>query len=148
MAAKNSSRSKAESEVDESGPETPVLPVQGQAEQFPATDGTAEGAATEVVQRAGGGDGTVFERTFLLSGPELPTAHPVHRANAAAVVQEAMQRGLHARGDVHLTGTEEQHTRRSVSTAYTYAVEVVPASTDAAPEDTTTPAEISEANSQ
>lgn len=134
-------------------PERPDLPVEPTTTQFPATDGTDEGRSREIAQRSVDGqvDGR-FVKTFRIGRLAPSETDPVHERNAIGVVQEAMQRGLHARGDVYLTAVEEHDeplnpsgVRRSQYTDLTYEVDVVPASIDTAPQDTTSPKVIHQA---
>jgi hypothetical protein len=139
------------STVDESGPERPELPVESPRVQFPSQDGTAEGRRMEVAKRttdAGPGEehGERFVKVFRVGRLTPPEGDLIHTANAAQVVQEAMQRGLHARGDVYLTGAHEvdeplnpSGVRRMQYTDLRYEVEVVPAIIDTEPTETTTP---------
>jgi hypothetical protein len=69
----------------------------------------------------------------------------MHAMNANGVVQEAIQRGLHPKGDVYLVNHNVIEDRRSVSTELTYAVDVTPASIDHEPETTVTPSDLNEA---
>ncbi len=138
-----------ENTVDESGPETPELPVEPVAEQFPAVDGTDEGKRAEVQKRQpDSDDGDRFEKVFAVGRVGIADDDPIHRQNAVAVVQEAIQRGLHPRGDVYLIDAVEVDERnapgpsRVQQTDLRYAVDVVPASVDTDAEDTTTPSDI------
>ena len=65
-------------------------------------------------------------------------------ANKAAVTNEAIQRGLHPRGEASFVGAEDHPD--GVSVVLTYSVETVPSSVDHAPEDTTTPRDVIEAD--
>lgn len=137
-------------EVDESGPEEPQLPVSDVTEQFPAVDGTEEGLHTEVAQRAvDGADEDMWHKVFRVGRIGVTEDDPIHRQNAVAVVQEAVQRGLHPRGDVYLVAIEETDeplnasgSRRMRHTDLRYAVQVVPASIDTEPGETTTAQDI------
>lgn len=136
--------------VDESGPELPQLPVEPVTTQFPALSRTEAGLTAEVAQRSvDGSDGDLFHKVFSIGRLGVESTDPLHRANAVMVVQEAMQRGLHPRGDVHLLEAVEHDeplnalgTRRSQYTDLRYAVQVVPSSVDTSPQDTTTPTDI------
>lgn len=138
--------------VDESGPDLPELPVAPLTEQFPAVDGTEAGLHAEVAQRSSdGSDGDTFYKVVSVSGATIPDDHPMHRANAVGVLQEAIQRGLHPRGDVYLvdkTAHDEplnaSGTRRSQWTDLRYAVQVIPASIDTEPGLSTTPRDVAE----
>lgn len=109
------------------------------ADQHPALHGDPEG---EVASRSLDSDGMTFKKTFAMAGPaQIPSDHPCHEDNAGRVLEEALQRGLHSRGKARLVGTEVMETSRRgvVTTACTYAVEVVPAVTDTEAHKTVTP---------
>lgn len=139
--------------VEESGPDGPDLPVAPVTAQFPALDGTTDGLHAEVAQRSpDGSTENRFEKVFSIGRIGITTDDPVHRQNALGVVQEAVQRGLHPRGDVFLVDMAETDeplnasgSRRRQHTDLRYAVEVIPASIDTTPEDTTTPTDIHDA---
>lgn len=105
----------------------------------------AKDKAAEVEKRsADGADGTRHEKAFVLARPTLPEQDgPKHDDNKAACVQEAIQRGLHPRGDVRFDGVEDA--LDGVSRTYTYSVAVVPSAVDAQPGETTTPRKVIEA---
>jgi hypothetical protein len=136
--------------VDESGPDGPDLPVEPVTAQFPAVDGTVEGRRVEIVKRSpDGSDGERFEKVFSVGRIGVTEGDPIHRQNALGVAQEAVQRGLHPCGDVYLVDMVETDeplnasgSRRRRHTDLRYAVEVIPASIDTTPEDTTTPTDI------
>jgi|ERR1041385_5148525 hypothetical protein len=110
------------------------------SKQFPAKSGDSDG---EVEQRsADGSEGTRFTKEFVILASVWDADGYEHTANKAGVVNEAIQRGLHPRGDVSFDGAEEQPD--GVSLSLTYSVETVPASVDHAPEDTTTPRDVIE----
>lgn len=98
----------------------------------------------EVAKRsADGSDGTRHVKEFVLLGDALPEEDgPDHDPNKVGVLQEAIQRGLHPRGDVSFDGVEDQPD--GVSRLFRYSVEVVPAAVDSEPEQTTTPRSASE----
>ena len=113
------------------------------AQQFPAKAG---GAEAEVEQRsADGSEGERHVKEFVVVSTDWPGdgEGPGHEANKAAVVGEAIQRGLHPRGDVSFDGAAEHGD--GVSTVLTYSVETVPASVDHTPQETTTPRDVIEA---
>ena len=98
-------------------------------------------AHAEVAARsADGSQGMNWHKTLVLKG-EFPAEHPIHHDNKTGVLQEALQKGLHPKGEVSLLNVEvtEPDRRRSVSTYATYSVEVQPASTDSAAEDVNRP---------
>lgn len=108
--------------------------------QFPAKAGHPD---VEVEQRsADGSDGLRHVKDFVVmgrdwSGDDDPARHD---ANAAVVSNEAIQHGLHPRGDVSFDGAQDHPDGESIT--LTYSVEVVPASVDYASQDTTTPHDI------
>lgn len=108
--------------------------------QFPAKAGEPE---TEVDERtADGADGMRFVKQFVVLARQWGDSGDEHTANKAGVVNEAIQRGLHPRGDVSFDGTEDHPD--GLSLTLTYSVETVPASVDHHPEDTTTPRDVIE----
>lgn len=114
--------------------------ISARAKQHPAKAGEPE---TEVDERsADGSDGMRFVKTFVVLARQWGDSDDEHSANFAGVVNEAIQRGLHPRGDVSFDGSEEQPDGQSLS--LTYSVETVPASVDHHPEDTTTPRDVIE----
>ncbi|MCQ8831763.1 hypothetical protein [Streptomyces malaysiensis] len=104
----------------------------------------AKDKAVEVEKRsADGADGTRHEKIFVLAGSSLPEQDgPEHDANKVACVQEALQRGLHPRGDVRLDGVE--NAADGLSRAYAYSVAMVPSAVDDQPGETTTPRKVIE----
>lgn len=87
---------------------------------------------------ADGSDGTRHVKEFVVLGDALPDEDgPTHEPNKVGVLQEAVQRGLHPRGDVSFDGAETLGD--GVSRLLRYSVEVVAAATDSEPEKTTTP---------
>lgn len=124
-------------------PDGPDLPTSKATEQFPAVAGTEEGRAEEVEQRsADGSEGTRHVKVFVTE-PGAEQNPAMHEANKAAVLQEAIQRGLHPRGEARLDGAEiktSESGRRTFQHAFlTYSVEVIPASVDTKSTETTTP---------
>ncbi|RAJ70276.1 hypothetical protein K378_01441 [Streptomyces sp. Amel2xB2] len=96
----------------------------------------------EVSRRsADGSSGTRHLKVFVVSGssPLPETDGPEHEDNKAACAQEAIQRGLHPRGEPKLDGVEGG---ADGSREFTYSVSVVPASMDAEAPKTTTPRDI------
>lgn len=93
----------------------------------------------EVAKRsADGSEGTRHVKEFVLLGDALPEEDgPDHDPNKIGVLQEAIQRGLHPRGDVSFDGVETLDD--GVSRLFRYSVDVVPAAVDSEPEKTTTP---------
>jgi hypothetical protein len=87
---------------------------------------------------ADGSDGTRHTKEFVVLGGQFGDEDgPEHEPNKLAVLQEAIQRGLHPRGDVTFDGAEL--TADGVSRSLRYSVEVVPSAMDSEPEKTTTP---------
>lgn len=110
------------------------------AEQHPAKEGAPE---VEVDKRtADGADGMSFVKEFVILVSAWDAAGYDHTANKAGVVTEAIQRGLHPRGEVSFDGATDHDD--GVSTVLTYSVETVPASVDHTPQDTTTPRDVIE----
>jgi hypothetical protein len=110
--------------------------------QFPAKAGAPE---VEVDERsADGAEGTRHVKEFVVPAARWTGEDYQHEANRAGVVNEAIQRGLHPRGDVSFDGQEEH--ADGVSLVLTYSVETVPSSVDHQPEDTTTPRDVIEAD--
>ncbi|TXJ78625.1 hypothetical protein E2C11_16595 [Streptomyces lavendulae] len=112
--------------------------------QFPAKAGAP---AVEVDERsADGSKGTRHVKEFVVRADRWTGEDYQHEANRAAVTNEAIQRGLHPRGDVSFDGQEEHPDGKSL--VLTYSVETIPASVDDAPEDTTTPRDVIKAHGQ
>ncbi|MCI3246313.1 hypothetical protein [Streptomyces spinosisporus] len=112
------------------------------SKQFPAKSGDVE---VEVGKRsADGSEGTRHVKEFVVLTANWPGTgeEQAHAANRAATAGEAIQRGLHPRGDVSFDGAEDHGD--GVSTVLTYSVETVPASVDTSPQDTTTPRDVIE----
>ena len=108
--------------------------------QHPAKAGEPE---VEVDKRtADGSDGMRFVKEFVVLAARWNDQDYQHEANRAGVVNEAIQRGLHPRGDVSFDG-QEQHPD-GLSLVLTYSVETVPASVDHNPAETTTPRKVIE----
>lgn len=111
--------------------------------QFPAKAGAPD---VEVDERsADGAEGRRHVKEFVVLAEQWPSMdeEAAHAANRAAVTNEAIQRGLHPRGDVSFDGASEHDD--GVSTVLTYSVETVPASIDHTPQETTTPRDVIEA---
>lgn len=138
----------SEIELQDDGPDLPVAKV---TEQFPAAKGTEAGRAEEVAARsADGHQGTRFVKVFTVDRLGVDKNDAMHEANKALVLQEAIQRGLHPRGEVRFDGAKDhvpevEPGRRSFASAeLTYSVDTVPASVDHAPSETTTPRDAAE----
>ncbi|WP_199546596.1 hypothetical protein [Streptomyces sp. N35] len=87
---------------------------------------------------ADGSEGTRHEKDFVVLGNDLGDEDgPLHDPNKLAVLSEAIQRGLHPRGDVSFDGAELLHD--GVSYQLRYSVDVIPSAMDTEPEKTTTP---------
>jgi hypothetical protein len=112
--------------------------------QFPAKAGAP---AVEVDERsADGAQGTAFVKEFVVLAQNWTGETYQHEANKAAVANEAIQRGLHPRGEASFDGAEDHDDGASV--VLTYSVETVPSSVDHSPEDTTTPRDVIEGDDQ
>lgn len=135
----------ADTETDiDTEPELPELPVEPATVQHPALDGDIQGEIQHRTPEPT--DEDTFTKTFSVGVIGIPDDHPMHLANAGGVVQEAVQRGLHPKGDVMLVASEEHdHGRRSRYTNLTYQVKVVPAVVDHDPGSTVTQRMIAEA---
>lgn len=97
--------------------------------------------AVEVDERSvDGSDGTRFIKEFVVLARQWGGSDAEHEANRAAVANEAIQRGLHPRGDVSFDGAEEHADGQSL--ILTYSVDTIPAIVDHTPQHTTTPREI------
>jgi hypothetical protein len=127
-------RAETRPEVDE---ETETSPRE---EQHPALAGDV---AVEVEERsADGSTGRGYRKTFVVAGPdEIPHDHPCHEDNRVRTLEEAVQRGLHPKGEARLVSREvvERPRRGMVSTACTYEVDVLPAVIDTEAYTTVTP---------
>lgn len=110
------------------------------AKQHPAKAGEPEAEVDE--RSADGSDGMRFVKEFVVLARQWGDSDEEHTANKAGVANEAIQRGLHPRGDIRFDGSEEHVD--GVSLTLTYSVETVPASVDHHPEDTTTPRDVIE----
>lgn len=111
-----------------------------QQKQFPAKAGAPE---VEVDKRSpDGSSGTRHVKEFVVLGDTWTGEEYQHEANKAAVANEAIQRGLHPRGEASFDGSEDHPDGASVT--LTYSVETVPSSIDHSPEDTTTPRDVIE----
>jgi hypothetical protein len=147
MAARSTTRPKT---ADDTEPEQVALPeaetdeaepqVGGDQEQFPSKHGEPE---TEVAHRsADGSSGMKYRKTFVLLGV-FPEGHPAHEDNARHTLEEAIQRGLHPKGEAVLVDTKEvPEVRDLVSSELTYEVEVVPAVVDDDAPGTVTPRKV------
>jgi hypothetical protein len=123
---------------DEALPPIVVTPERGdvaqqrsdEAQQHPALRGKPE---VEVAKRsADGSDGMRYVKQFILkavgdfdSWIQDEEAHVGHKLRT---LEEALQRGLHAKGDVSFDGVEDHGD--GVSKVLTYSVETVPAVVD------------------
>jgi hypothetical protein len=129
-------------ELQDDGPDEPAPKL---TEEFPSLKGGKEAQAEEVAQRsADGSSGTRFKKTFICeAGTENRPAQ--HEANKANVLEDAIQRGLHPRGEVRFDGAKditkpvEPGQRSFPLVELTYSVETIPAVVDHRPVETTTP---------
>lgn len=109
-----------------------------QRKQHPALAGDE---AAEVEQRSvDGSEGTRHVKEFVVLARQWGGSDDEHTANKAVVANEAIQRGLHPRGDVAFDGEGEHGDGQSL--VLTYSVDTIPAIVDHNPQDTTTPREI------
>jgi len=132
-----------ETEID-TEPELPDLPVEPSRVQHPALDGDVQGEIEHRTPEPT--DEGVFTKKFSVGAIGIADDHPWHLANAGGVIQEAVQRGLHPKGDVVLVSTEEHDNGpRSRWTDLTYQVPVVPAIVDHDPGTTITQHDIAAA---
>lgn len=122
-------------------PELPQLPMQPITVQHPALRGDTQG---EIDHRTADPAASLgrYSRTFVVGMLGIPTDHPMHLANAAEVLGDAIRRGLHPKGDVHLVDVVEHAGRRGGHSDLTYEVEAVPAVIDREPESTLTPRDV------
>lgn len=113
--------------------------TKARTKQFPAVEGQPE---VEVDERsADGSDGTRHVKEFVvLKSWPAGDEDEAHKANAAAVANEAIQRGLHPRGEASFDGSTDHPDGHSL--VLTYSVTVVPSSVDDKPWDTTTPRDV------
>lgn len=110
-------------------------------EQFPAVGGDVE---REIEKRsADGANGNRFRKVHVASGSGYDSpGHPAHDRNKAHLLEEAIQRGLHPKGEPELVDAYQQTvTRRGQETwEVVYEVDVKPASVDEEPpSDTVSP---------
>lgn len=125
-------------------PELPQLPVAPATVQHPALGGDIQGEIDHRTADPGDEPGR-FSRIFHLGGLGYGRPdHPVHRRNAAEVLGDAIRRGLHPKGDVHLVDVTETDERRNRTTSLTYAVDVVPAIVDHDAASTLTPRDLAQ----
>ena len=108
--------------------------------QFPSLDGDVD---AEVAQRTEPDtEGSWFRHVFTVHNRAhttgLPADHEVHRNNFVAVLQRALQQGLHPKAEPELE-SEEPHPSDPNHTNLTYRVKVVPAVADEDPTTTVTP---------
>jgi hypothetical protein len=112
--------------------------------QFPAKAGAPD---VEVGERSpDGSKGTRHVKEFVVRADTWTGEDYQHEANRAALVGEAIQRGLHPRGDVSFEDQEEHPDGKSL--VLTYSVETVPSSVDDKAEETTTPRDVIEGDGQ
>ncbi|MEH0586223.1 hypothetical protein QA942_19885 [Streptomyces sp. B21-106] len=138
MAARKTTSSKTAAETTADKPSAQEL----EQKQFPAKAGAPD---VEVDKRSpDGSSGTRHVKEFVVLGDAWTGEEYQHEANKAAVANEAIQRGLHPRGEATFDGSEDHPDGESV--VLTYSVETVPSSVDDQPEDTTTPRDVIEAD--
>lgn len=110
--------------------------------QFPSLDGDP---AAEVAQRTEPDtDGNWFRKVFTVHNRAytkgLDGRHPFHLTNFVAVLQSALQQGLHPKAAPELEAETDHYDGEN--TNLTYRVPVVPAVADTHPETTVTPSNL------
>ncbi|MGC5565333.1 hypothetical protein ACPYPG_21195 [Streptomyces sp. FR-108] len=93
--------------------------------------------AVVAARSADGPDDGRFHKHFVVQARSWNGDDGVHAANKVAVLQEALLRGLHPRGDVHFDGDEDHQDGKSL--VLKYSVGVLPAAYDDQPAATKTP---------
>ncbi len=78
-----------------------------------------------------------FHRDFVVPARGWNDSDDAHEANKVAVLQQALHRGLHPRGDVSYDGRSDHPDGKSL--VLSYSVDVILASEDDRPADTNTP---------
>lgn len=142
MAARKTTSSKTSTEQTAADAADKLTTQELERKQFPAKAGAP---AVEVDKRSpDGSSGTRHVKEFVVLGEHWTGEEYQHEANKAAVANEAIQRGLHPRGEATFDGDEDHED--GVSLVLTYSVETVPSSVDDQPEDTTTPRDVIEAD--
>lgn len=125
-------------------PRKKATAAQARSAQHPATLGHPQ---VEVAKRSADSDrGDRYVKEFVVlrgAGWEVDDdGSEAHVANKAGTAQEAIQRGLHPRGDVSFDGATDHDDGTSL--VLTYSVAVVPASVDHEAQKTTTPRDVTE----
>lgn len=110
--------------------------------EFPAKAGHPD---VEVAERStDGSEGTRHVKDFVILARDWSGTDAQHEAYRTAAANEAIQRGLHPRGDVSFDGSQDHPD--GVSLVLTYSVDTVPSSVDHTPQATTTPRDVIEAD--
>lgn len=107
------------------------------------TESKAKAAEREIDKRsADGAEGNAFVKVIRAAYQDDNLTEDLHNRNKDAVLREAINRGLHPKGEVeHVSTALFNETRRGSKTFdVTYKVQVVPAAADTQPEQTVTPA--------
>lgn len=109
--------------------------------QFPSLDGDLE---SEVAQRTEPDTtGNWFRKVFTVHNRahtrDLPVDHEIHLANSGAVLQAALQQGLHPKDAPELESETDSASDPESHTDLVYRVPVVPAVADPDPQTTVTP---------
>ncbi len=122
MVAKKSS----EKQVQSAGPKSATAEQQGLS-------------ADEIVdaRTSDGSDDGRYHKTYVVLARDWNEDSDADDANKVAVLQEALNLGLHPRGDVAYDGAEAHPDGHSLFLRY--SVEVIPAALDENPADTKTP---------
>lgn len=123
MAAK-----KNEKQVQSAGP------TNATAEQKGLSDAEVVDARTPE-----GSDDGRFHKTFTVLARDWDGNSEADDANKVAVLQDALNLGLHPRGDVSYDGSDERPDGKSLDLYY--SVDVIPAGRDEVPGETKTPSE-------
>lgn len=127
--------------------EPQLVDESGMRNQHPSLAGDVEG---EIAKRSLDSDGRTFLKTFVMLGAFTnDVKHPQHEANFLGTLQEAINRGLHPKGEPRLVKVEvgEPDRRGAVTTRCTYGVEVIPAVVDTENSTTETPSTLAEKQS-
>jgi hypothetical protein len=102
-----------------------------------AEDRRAPAADVVAARSVDGPDDGRFHKHFVVQARHWNGEDGVHAANKVAVLQEALIRGLHPRGDVQFDGDEDHDDGKSL--VLKYSVDVLPAAYDDRPAATETP---------
>jgi len=106
------------------------------AKQFPSEVGAPK---VEVSERSADQErpSDYYVKEFIIKGRDLKADKELHERNSLAVLNEAIQRGLHPKGDVKLV--KATNLDDGINSSVTYKVEVVPAHVDHVAGEANTP---------